>query len=85
MLKATLYGAVAAGALAIAGVMTPAAAAPAAKAVPELETSYVTDIKHRRWRRHHGWHHGHHYGWYHRHHPGFGVYGPGFGARVYTW
>jgi hypothetical protein len=85
MLKATLYGAIAAGALATAGAITPAAAAPAAKPVPELENSHVTDVKHRRWRRHHGWDHGHHYGWYHNHHPGFSVYGPGFGARVYHW
>ena len=86
MIKQTLYGAVAAGALALAAA-TPAISAPAAKAVPQAQSN-VTDAQYYyydgpRYRRHHR--HYRHYGYRH-YEPGVGVYvAPGFGVRTYHW
>jgi hypothetical protein len=90
MLKSTLYGAVAASALAVASVITPVSAAPAAKIAPDVQAN-TTDAQYyyyhgRRHRHHHHHHHGWHHGHHHGHYDSFGVYvAPGFGARVYHW
>ncbi len=85
MMKQTLYGAVAAGALAFAASVTPAVSAPAAKAVPQAQSN-ATDVQffyhddRRRHRRHYN-----DYG-YRYYEPGPGVYvAPGYGVRVYPY
>lgn len=80
MLKATIYGAATAGALAVASAITPAAAAPAAPVTPLVEKN-VTDVQHRHWRRHHRHHH--HHGYYYG--PRYHYYTPGPGIYFRAW
>jgi hypothetical protein len=84
MIKTTLYGAVAAGALAVAGV-TPLAAAPAAKIAPDVQSSksdvqsvyfYTDDRRYRRHRRHHHYYDNSYY---------WGPPAPFYGPRYYHW
>lgn len=91
MIKHTLYGAIAAGALTLAASVSPAVSAPAAKVMPDVQSN-ATDVQYyyhddrRRHRRHHR-HHRHHddYG-YRYYQPGPGIYvAPGYGVRVYSY
>jgi len=77
MRKLPLFAFAAVTALTFAGASqaTPLSAAGslAAASASVADDDGVTQVRHRRHYRHHGWSRGRHYGWYHRHHHRRGV------------